>query len=64
MQNRINIARFTTETASNVHIPPYVMRNDILEDILQQQCNIQNSETGYNRYTDDQNNLNDYKVTV
>jgi len=60
VQNRINNARFPTET-----IPSCVMGNDALGDILQQQCNIQDSEIGcYNKYTDGQNNLNDCKVVV
>lgn len=63
MQDRINIARFNTDTIPNV--PPFLMENDALGDNLQQQCNIQDSGAGcYNRYTDGQNNVNDSKVKV
>jgi len=62
VQNRLNIARSTTDTAPNVYFP-YLMEN-AFGDILQQQCNIQGSETSHNKYTDGQNNLNDCKVKI
>lgn len=46
----------------NVHVSHSVDDN-ALEDALQQQCNVQDSQRGnYNKYKDDQCNLNENKV--
>ncbi|CAL1679406.1 unnamed protein product [Lasius platythorax] len=58
VQDRLRIAR---ETPMNVHVSHSVDDN-ALEDALQQQCNVQDSQRGnYNKYKDDQCNLNENK---
>ncbi|EFN66629.1 Polyadenylate-binding protein-interacting protein 1 [Camponotus floridanus] len=61
IQDRLRIAR--EAPLNTVYVPPSLVKEDIaLEDALQQQCNIQDSEIeSYNKYKDDRRNLNKNK---
>lgn len=62
IQDRLRIAR-EAPLNTTVYVPPSLVTEDIaLEDALQQQCNIQDSEIeNYNKYKDDRCNLNENK---